>query len=121
MHIRVIAASLLMGAVATSTALADTTREQLIDDGFLAEPIEATTVVRTEVIEPQNAGLAEAIELGLAQPRTRVVRSSEFMRTSNDGPLSATQKQLRELGFASESLSFRAGLDADRGTIARNE
>ncbi|MDN3516441.1 hypothetical protein QWY84_02355 [Aquisalimonas lutea] len=121
MHIRVVTASLLMGAIASSTAVADTTRERLIDDGFAAAPIEPTTVVHTVAVDPRSAGLAEAIQLGLAQPETRVVSSSEFMRISDDGDLSATQEQLRKLGFAAETLGFRAGLEADSEAIARSE
>ena len=121
MHIRAVTASLLMGAIASSSAVADTTRERLINDGLAAQPIQPTTVVHTVAVDPRSPGLAEAIRLGLAQPETRVVSSSEFVRVGDNGDLSATQEQLRELGFAAETLGFRAGLEAGRGTIAHNE
>lgn len=108
MKYRNVFAAIVLASVAVTPAIADqpTTRERLVQYGFLPEPIDPSTIVQREIL-PMSATEEQLAESGFTTPPARVTARYRFKRQAPDANLTPTEEKLREYGFVAPKLPYR--------------
>ncbi|MFV8834151.1 hypothetical protein [Aquisalimonas sp.] len=108
MNVRYLIATMAVASLWVAPLAADTTQDRLIKMGFLPPPINASTLVESRPLEARNASEQRAIDWGFMPSRTEVVRTYVLTRQAPETGLTATETELRKLGFVPEKLSYRS-------------
>ncbi|WP_290652503.1 hypothetical protein [Aquisalimonas sp.] len=109
-----IAAIAIVGASAGPLA-ADATHDRVVAYGFAPAQIQPSTVVERETREARSLTEQRLVEWGYKRPDSTVVARYTFERLDRETELTQNEARLRDFGYRSWELSYRAGPEVADG------